>query len=78
MQINVRDMRKLLIPVPALAEQTVIAEKLDMLSIEVARLRAIYLSKILAIRNLKEGLLQKAFSGELTAPPLSAIKEAAE
>jgi hypothetical protein len=32
----------------------------------------------LPLADLKQSILQKAFSGELTSPPSQAIKEAAE
>jgi type I restriction enzyme S subunit len=56
------------------------AINLDALSTEVSsRLQEIYRRKLSDLGKLKEALLQKAFSGELTSPPLQAIiKEAAE
>jgi type I restriction enzyme S subunit len=78
MQINIRDLRNLLIPIPSLAEQEGIATRLDTLSQEALRLRGIYQSKLNDLQTLKQSILQKAFSGELTSPPSQAIKEAAE
>jgi type I restriction enzyme S subunit len=78
MQINIRDLRNLLIPIPSIAEQERVATGLDALSQEALRLREIYQSKLNDLQTLKQSLLQKAFSGELTSPPSRAIKEAAE
>lgn len=78
MQINIRDLRNLLIPAPPLTEQEGIATRLDTLSQEASRLEEIYQSKLNNLQTLKQALLQAAFSGELTSPPSQAIKEAAE
>ena len=53
------------IPVPPLAEQERIVDKLDALSEETKRLEAIYERKKAALSELKQSLLQKAFAGEL-------------
>ena len=45
---------------------------------EVTRLEAIYNERLARVSDLKQSILQKAFSGELTSPPSQAIKEAAE
>jgi len=42
------------------------------------RLEANYRNKLIRLESLKQAVLQKAFSGELTSPPSSALKEAAE
>ncbi len=78
MQINIRDVRNLLVPIPPLTEQEGIATKLDTLSQETLRLQEIYRSKLNDLQTLRQALLQQAFSGELTSPPSQAIKEAAE
>jgi type I restriction enzyme S subunit len=44
----------------------------------VAQLEENYRKKIDELVELKQSILQKAFSGELTSPPSQAIKEAAE
>ena len=78
MQINIRDVRNLWVPIPPLTEQEGIATKLDTLSQETLRLQEIYRSKLNDLQTLRQALLQQAFSGELTSPPSQAIKEAAE
>lgn len=52
--------------VPPLQEQQRIATKLDKLSIEVGALKSIYQQKLTALAELKQSILQKAFTGELT------------
>jgi type I restriction enzyme S subunit len=44
-----------------------IVERLDSLLVEANRIGAIYQQKLTALTELKQSLLQKAFSGELTA-----------
>jgi type I restriction enzyme S subunit len=67
------------IPIPPTwDEQTNIAAKLNDLSRQVEKLEALYQEKLLDLTTLKQTILQKAFSGELTSPPSRAIREAAE
>ncbi len=62
----------------SLDEQDKIARQLDDLLDETQRLDEKYELRLLQISDLRQSILQKAFSGELTAPPSQAIKEAAE
>ena len=39
---------------------------------------SLYEQKLQPLAELKQSILQKAFSGELTSPPSQAIREAAE
>ena len=55
------------IPVPQLEYQQSIVQKLDALSAETKKLESIYRQKIQDLDELKKSVLQKAFSGELTA-----------
>ncbi len=66
------------IPVAALSEQKGAVGKLADLEGEVQRLVSSYERRLSQIQELKQSILQKAFSGELTSPPSQAIKEAAE
>lgn len=59
--------RSLTIPVPGLIEQEQLISEIDALSIETQRLESIYQQKLNSLAELKQSLLQKAFSGELTA-----------
>ena len=78
MQINIRDLRRLRLAFPEIEDQRSMVKKLDDISAEVKRLEAIYQQKLTALAELKQSLLQKAFSGELTAKQAgTAVEEAA-
>jgi type I restriction enzyme, S subunit len=63
--IYFKDLKSLVVPVPPIAEQKAIAEKLEALSDQSHRLKIIYQSKIEALDKLKKSLLHEAFSGNL-------------
>jgi restriction endonuclease S subunit len=65
MQINIRDVRELQMLIPSKKEQEIIVQKLDTLSQEVRKLKAIYIQKIADLEEMKKSVLQKAFSGQL-------------
>lgn len=66
-QLPIRTLVKFKIPVPfSLAKQRKIVSDLHDLQIEAKRLESIYQQKLTALAELKQSLLQKAFSGELT------------
>jgi type I restriction enzyme, S subunit len=58
--------------------QEQVARELDDLLDETERLGERYEMKLALISELKQSVLQKAFSGELTSAPVQAIREAAE
>lgn len=62
---------ELILAMPSLDEQNQITSKLDDLRIETQRLEIIYRQKIAALKELKQSILQKAFTGELTAATAS-------
>ena len=64
--------RGLQIPLPLLDEQQSIVSKMDNFSTETQRLEAIYRQKLAALTELKQSILQKAFTGELTADSANA------
>jgi len=67
------------ISLPSVAVQKQIVEKLNFLLIETQRLESIYQQKLAALNELKQSILQKAFTGELTADTTNqAIKTAKE
>jgi type I restriction enzyme S subunit len=74
-QVPITKQREFFHLIPPLDQQRMISEKLDSLLGEVKRLEAIYIQRVSYLSEIKQSLLQKAFSGELTLPPL---KEAAE
>ena len=64
-------------PFPSINEQERIVAKLDFLSTETQRLEAIYKLKLAAFNELKQSILQKAFTGELTADTANQTTKAA-
>ena len=69
--------KKTILPIPPLAKQEGLIGLIEALSTEVQRLESIYQQKLTALAELKQSLLQKAFSGELTARDNNKAKEAA-
>lgn len=63
---------------PGMSEQRKIGTAIDELASNVVALEDAYREKLTGLADLKQSILQKAFSGELTSPPSRAIKEAAE
>lgn len=63
---------------PKLSEQQTIGATLDELASNVVALEGAYREKLVNLAHLKRSILQKAFSGALTAPQSHATKEAAE
>ena len=61
---------------PKVAEQKRISAKLDEIRTQTQRLETIYQQKLDALAELKQSILQKAFSGELTALPERELEEA--
>jgi type I restriction enzyme S subunit len=68
---NITTAKKVLIPFPSLTEQNRLVTKMDELAAETQRLETIYRRKIAALNELKQSILQKAFTGELTVRPSS-------
>jgi type I restriction enzyme, S subunit len=65
-------------PFPSMKTQKMIVSSLEELSFEIESLEAIYRQKLAALNELKQAILQKAFTGELTAGTASQAIEAAE
>ena len=65
MQINIRDLRKLTVYIPPLQEQAELLMKFDAIWGKTVRLESLYQRKIAALDELKQSLLQQAFSGQL-------------
>ena len=66
-RISIKDFPSFPIPLPNLNEQRSIVCDVDVLSKETQRLEAIYRQKLTALNELKQSILHKAFTGELTA-----------
>ncbi|WP_269816201.1 restriction endonuclease subunit S [Halomonas sp. G15] len=73
--INLGTFEKEKFPFPPLVKQVEIAANLHELSSAVSSIEAIYQQKLTALAELKQSLLQKAFSGELTAKKAEAAVE---
>lgn len=65
--LSINDLRKLLVPVAPITGLRHIVQDIEALRSEVKNIESIYLQKLAALAELKQSLLQKAFSGELTA-----------
>ena len=67
-------------PIPTfnLTEQQAIVKKIDEIVTETQRLEAIYRQKLAALKELKQTILQKAFTGELTADTANHTTKAAQ
>jgi type I restriction enzyme S subunit len=66
-KLNQAMLNKIPIPYPSIEEQKMIVGKLSAISVETKKLENIYRQKINDLDELKKSILQKAFSGELTA-----------
>jgi type I restriction enzyme S subunit len=67
--VSLKLLRKLQLPRTSLSKQAAITTRLDALYEHTQQLVAAYRRKIEAAAQLKHSILQKAFAGELTAPP---------
>ena len=73
--LGAKSVAKYIIYLPNFAEQKVIVKKLVALAVKTKRLETIYRQKIAALKELKQSILQKAFTGELTADTSKTVKE---
>jgi type I restriction enzyme S subunit len=76
--VSLKVLRNIRLPRMSSSLQTEITAKLVSLSGVTQRLTRIYRAKLDSAAKLKQSILEKAFSGELTPLPSLAIKEAAE
>lgn len=65
-------------PFPNVQTQKIIASQLEELSFETQRLEAIYCQKLAALNELKQSILQKAFTGELTRDTTKKVRKTAK
>ena len=63
--INLATFESAKFPFPPLEQQMAVVDKLDTIATEVASLRSNYQQKLADLANLRQSLLQKAFSGQL-------------
>lgn len=66
MQINIKDLRQLHFVLPHISQQNEIVVRAEALYERTKNLKAAYVQKLTDLANLRQSLLQKAFSGELT------------
>lgn len=76
--ISRSDVLNLEISVPPQEHQEILVSNFETLKLETTKLEKNYEKKLNALRELKQSLLQKAFSGELTANMAKDMAEAAE
>ena len=76
--INLEDLRTLPVVVPDLKEQERLINSIEEVHSVSQRLEAIYRQKIAALKELKQSILQKAFTGELTADTANQTTKAAK
>lgn len=74
--VSLKVLRSITIPLIPPAKQREDADKLDAVLAEVQRFEAIYEQKLDALAELKQSILQKAFSGELSSAPEKSLEEA--
>lgn len=63
--LNTQRVAKIIVPIPPLPEQKRIVEKLDVLQSKTQELEKIYTQKLADLEELKQSVLQQAFSGKL-------------
>ncbi len=66
-KLNQRNLNSIPVPFPSIADQEIIVNLLDLLKNDIESLTSAYKNKIKGLEELKKSILQKAFSGELTA-----------
>lgn len=58
--------KRAILPIPPIEQQRAIVKRIQLVDDETSRLAGIYETKLAALTELKQSLLQKAFAGELT------------
>jgi type I restriction enzyme S subunit len=76
--ITKAQIKEFLFSYPDVDKQQLLVAKLNLLSAETEKLASGLQRRLLRLAELKQSILRRAFSGQLTSPPLSAIQEAAE
>jgi type I restriction enzyme, S subunit len=65
--LSLQKIKDIVLAVPELQEQRKVVRQLALINAETQRLEIIYQEKLVALTELKQSILQKAFTGELTA-----------
>ncbi len=76
--LNQQALATLPVSFPSLSKQVTITEKIEAVAAETKSLESVYQQKLTAFSELKQAILQRAFSGELTARSTGAMPQAAE
>ncbi|NDJ16419.1 restriction endonuclease subunit S [Myxacorys almedinensis] len=76
--LNQQGLSLITVSFPSFIEQNNIVASIDELAIVTQRLEAIYRQKLAALNELKQSILQKAFTGELTADTANQTTKKAE
>jgi type I restriction enzyme S subunit len=77
--VNMKDIRELSISdLPPIQAQTACVKELEQVKSQADRLETIYQQKLAALNELKQTILQKAFTGELTADTANQATKTAE
>jgi type I restriction enzyme S subunit len=77
-RISIKEFPSFPVSLPSIDEQRDIVAKVESFSQQSQRLEAIYQQKLVALNELKQSILQRAFSGELTAEVGDAAVEGAK
>ncbi len=73
--LSLQKIKNIILAVPELQKQQRVVRQLASMREETQRLEAIYRQKLAALNELKQSILQKAFTGELTADTPKTVKE---
>lgn len=73
--VSLSGLRRFSVPKIPKEKQEIIVAKLDDLSEQIGRLETIYRKKIADLNELKQSILQKAFTGELTVDTPKTVRE---
>jgi type I restriction enzyme S subunit len=73
--LNQQGLSLIIISFPTFLEQKAIVANIDEIASETQRLETIYSQKLASLNELKQSILQKAFTGELTADTPKTVKE---
>jgi type I restriction enzyme S subunit len=76
--LSLQKIKNIVLVIPELEEQQKVVQELASVRKETQYLEAIYTKKFAALNELKQSILQKAFTGELTADTANQTIEAAE
>jgi type I restriction enzyme, S subunit len=74
--LNQQGLSLIMMSFPSFTEQKAIVASIDEIATETQRLEAIYQQKLAALNELKQSILQKAFTGELTADTTNQMTKA--